>query len=199
MRSTWNRSDANRSSADGHERSSAPRRWARSTRLSMMAPSANSATMEPSAPGPWASSSRPSTERAGRVAPTEAFKPRSSTRARTRQRVWRSNQRRVRALERPATSSSPRGSAANSRSASKRGIVRPTAIVLSLVGAPRIKASRARSSGVSRSSARRLRPGSSHTRKPAHSSSQRGNALSDGRGGSARSTRASGTAHMSEE
>ena len=52
--------------------------------------------------------------------------------------------------------------------------------------------------GVSRSMARRSRPGSSMTRTPARSSSQRGRALSDGSGGRSRRIAARPTATMSE-
>ena len=66
-RSARSRSLANRSSGGGHPRSSAPRRWARSTRVSMRAPSASARRAGPATPGPSRSSSSPE-DAAGRPA-----------------------------------------------------------------------------------------------------------------------------------
>ena len=65
-RSGRRRSEANRSSGLGQADSSAPSRWARSTRLSTRAASPSSASRAPSASGPSRSRRRPRTERGGR-------------------------------------------------------------------------------------------------------------------------------------
>ena len=136
-------------------------------------------------PGPALSSSRPSTDRGGRaVAGAEALQAALLDQERTRQRVRRSSQRSVPALERPDTSSSRRGSAASARSASRRGIgdgasrggAGPRAPGRSWPRAPGRGACRGRGPDG-------RRPRSSRTSTPATSSSQRGNALSDGSGG----------------
>ena len=130
---------------------------------------------------------RRSPVRAGRAAPPAAAvrSPRSSTRARVRDRVWRSTQRRSAAEVRPATSSSAPGSAATARiDAAARG--RAAASAASgpgRAGAPRAPSSSTRSSGESTSTASRRLAARSRTRTPAASSSQRGSALSEARSG----------------
>jgi hypothetical protein len=209
------RSDANRSSATGQRRSSALSRWARSTRLSIRAPSASSAAMDPRASGPRSSRINPSAERGGRpivssaaaesdawAAGAAARRPRSSTSARTREAVDRSSQRRVAALVRPATSSSARRSAeivasARSRERTTSTLTSPGSSRGAVPLRPRPTSST--SSGESRSIARCVRRRRSATGNPANSSSQRGTALSPGRSGRLSKTSARPTAITSAE
>ena len=119
---------------------------------------------EPGDPAPSRSSSSPSKLRGGRrfgrpsSAPAaDVRRPRSSTRARVRDRVCRSSQRRSAAEVRPATSSSALGSAAIARSAVRRSRTAPADAGSGpgRSGAPRMPSMSTRSSGESTSTASR--------------------------------------------
>ena len=115
MRSWSRRSEAWRSSADGQRPSSAPRRWARSTRLSMMAASPRRARCSPSDDGPSRSSRAPSTLAAGRWPDWLVRIPRSSMMARVRAAPDRSSHASAAGEVRPATTTSAAPSATTLR------------------------------------------------------------------------------------
>ena len=201
IRSGSSRSDANRSSAAGQPRSSAPRRWASNTRVSISAPSPSCRdAARPSDSGPARSSASPRTDarratsRPGRptrrrVATPAAPAPRPG-RARAprwplepRQRGARRSARRRQLGAGVTGDDRDRASAADDgRVASRRHAHRP---------ARRAPRSNTRSSGyvdIDRESPAGAR---SRTGTPACSASQRGSALSDGRSGTpARTSRA---------
>ena len=115
IRSWSRRSEAWRSSADGQRPSSAPRRWARSTRLSMMAASPRCARCSPSDDGPSRSSRAPSTLAAGRWPGWLVRIPRSSMMARVRAAPDRSSHASAPGEVRPATTTSAAPSATTPR------------------------------------------------------------------------------------
>ena len=180
-RSASSRSEANRSSGGGHPASSAPQRCARSTRLSISAPSASRATCPPSDPGPSRSRMAPSTDAAGRCPARRVRRPRSSISTRVLDAVSRSSQATFAAETRPATSNSARGSSAMRLTASMFETTDATSAA-SRWDAQR-PPSRTRSSGPSMSTPSRRRVRRSETGTPASSSSQRGSMLSVGRSG----------------
>ena len=181
MRSWSSRSDANRSPGVGQARSSAPSRWASSTRVSRTAASASRASEVRSAAGPSRSRSMPSTDAGGRWSATVVRRPRSSMRARVRDAVRRSTQRNEADDVRPDTNSSDRASATTARMASRR------VWTLARSSGPSQRAHRppssTRSSGLSMSTPSRQRLRRSVTGTPAVSASHRGRALSVARSG----------------
>ena len=170
----------------------------------MTAASARRATTRVSASGPSRSSSSPRTERGGRelvmvpdwARQLAARRPRSSTRARTRQATPLSSQRRVAADTRPDTSSSARRFVTISASSASRSPMSGAVTWKPRAAGP---PSTSRSSGVSMSTPSRQRERRSATATPALSSSHRGRALSAGSGGSPSRSAARETATTSAE